>query len=595
MQLRFRHITDPLRLRNWFRRHQQSEYLLTLFYATLIGVAAGLLGAFFHSLMQLIQTLFFGTGEEGFHLLATWKLMLVPVLGGLLMALMARISPETASRKGVVEVMKSLKQNDGAIKPATTFFHFLAPAINIGTGGSVGPEGPAVQFGAGVSSLIGQFFHVSPARLKVMVAAGAGAAISAIFNAPLGGVFFTLEIILLNDLKDVTFGVLILASVVANVVSRALVGAHNVFHLPDLPAAGALELPWFLLLGLLGGLVSVAFSRWSGLLAKLVWKQLRAWPRWIFPPLAGLVLGLCALAFPQVLGIGYHSINSMLAGELPWKLAAMLLFLKIALTALNIELGGFGGIIAPSLFIGAMLGGALGGAAAELPGIPAGSLLVIAGMGTVLAGMNGIPLTAFLLLIEMTGDYDLVLPMMVSVTAATLVIQLMIGERSLYLYKLRKARLLDDSNHDAAHLIHDRFAGELLQETRPVIHESEPLTRILPAFSQYDLKDLVVLDAQDRVTGMVDFADLRFIIGRPEALDIIRTAEISDSVPRVSRTTTWAELLEAFEGLVHDYLPLQDEDGQVEGIVFKSTLTREINSMLRSQHLRVRDNQWAFK
>lgn len=593
MSHRFRHITNPLRLRKWLLRHQQSEYLLTLFYAILIGVAAGLLGAFFHSLMQLIQTLFFGVGEEGFSSLTAMQVLAVPVLGGVLMALMQLLAPETASRKGVVEVMKSLKLSDGMIKPATTLFHFLAPAINIGTGGSVGPEGPAVQFGAGISSWIGQFFHVSPARMKVMVAAGAGAAISAIFNAPLGGVFFTLEIILLNDLKDVTFGVLILASVVANVVSRGLVGAHDLFHMPELQAATAAELPWFLVLGILGGLVSVGFSRWSSLLARLIWIRLRSWPRWIFPPLSGLLLGLFALQYPQVLGIGYHSINEVLGGELLWGTAAILLLLKLGLTALNIELGGFGGIIAPSLFIGAMLGATLGGAAAGLPSLPATGLLIVAGMGTVLAGMNGIPLTAFLLLIEMTGNYDLVLPMMVSVAAATLVIQLVVGERSLYLYKLRKARLLDEG--DTSLQIHDRRVSELMQELRPVVAATSLLQTILPDFSRHDLKDLIVLDEQERVTGMVDFADLRFIIDRPEALQIIRTVEISAAVPHVGPDSTWAEALEAFEGLVHDYLPIQDEEGKILGILFRSTLTKELNSLLRDQHLKGRQDQWAFK
>jgi CIC family chloride channel protein len=579
------------RLRAWLRDRQHSEYGLTLFYSVLIGLAAGLLGAFFHRLMGAFQYLFFQTGEEGFAGLAWPHLLLVPVLGGGIQALLAALFPDLAGRKGVLEVMKSLKQRDGLIEPRVTAFHFLAPALNIGTGGSVGPEGPAVQFGAGVASWLGQFFHVSPARMKVMVAAGAGAAISAMFNAPLGGVFFTLEIILLNDLRDVTFGVLIMASVVANVVSRTLAGHHEVFAIPPFQVPGAGVLPWFLLMGVLGGAVAVAFSRWSGLLARLVWSRLRDWPRWLFPPLAGLALGLVAIRLPQVLGVGYHGINQALAGQVPWLLALGLMTLKLLLTALNIELGGFGGIIAPSLFIGAMLGGALGQGAQLLGIFPDPVVFILAGMGTVLAGVNSIPLTAFLILIEMTGNYDMVLPLMVSVTAATLTIQLLVGERSLYFYKLKRARLLDES--DPAAELARRRAGELMEDRRPLIRTSSVLGEILPAFSSEDLKDLVAVDEAGRVKGMVNFADLRFILGQEQALQIIRVAEVAGAVPRVGPETPLAELAEAFEGAAFDYLPLQDAEGRPLGIVTRAALAGVVNHVLREGQLGAR--KWVFK
>lgn len=583
-----------MRLRNWFRGHENSEYALTLFYATLIGVAAGILGASFHRLMAAVQALFFRVDETGFAALPWTSLLLIPVAGGVIQAALARMFPEVASHKGVIEVMKALKRHDGDIPLKVTLFHMIAPALNIGTGGSVGPEGPAVQFGAGIASAIGRFFHVSPARLKVMVAAGAGAAISAIFNAPLGGVFFTLEIILLNDLKDVTFGVLILASVVANVVAHTLSGAHNVFDFPAFPASKAIELPLFLVLGLVGGIVSVGFSRWSGFLAKQVWGRWRKVPRWIFPPLSGLLIGAVALAFPQVLGVGYHGINQLLGGQILWTVAALLLALKLALTALNIEFGGFGGIIAPSLFIGAMLGGVIHGLTGQLGWTLDPTVFVLVGMGTVLAGMNGIPLTAFLLLIEMTGNYDLVLPMMVAVSAATLVIQFLVGERSLYFYKLRKARLLDD-DLDPAALLAGRRALELARDQRPTVAASARLQDILGEFARHDLKDLVVLDDDGRVSGMVDFADLRFIIGQPDAMQVIRVAEVADEVPVVGPETSLAEFLAAVEGTPHDYLPVRDADGQLTGIVFRSTVTRELNSVMRNREIEKERNRWAFK
>jgi CIC family chloride channel protein len=580
------------RLRTWLRTHEHSEYGLTLFYSLVIGVAAGLLGAFFVRLMLLFQHFFFHADEASFATLPWTSLLFIPVLGGILQALMSWLWPEIAARKGVVEVMKSLKQKDGLIEPRTTLFHFVAPALNIGTGGSVGPEGPAVQFGAGVASWLGQFFHVSAGRMKVMVAAGAGAAISAMFNAPLGGVFFTLEIILLNDLRDVTFGVLIMSSVVANVVSHTLTGHEAVFLIPAFQVPGAALLPWFLLLGALGGAASVAFSRWSGLLARLVWGRLRAWPRWIFPPIAGLVLGIVALRLPQVLGVGYHGINQLLAGEFPLLVALLLMAAKILLTALNIELGGFGGIFAPSLFIGAMLGGAIGQGTALLGIFPDPVIFILAGMGTVLAGMNGIPLTAFLLLVEMTGNYDLVLPLMVSVAASTLVIQLLTKERSLYLYKLRKANLLDEE--DPAARLADRRVAELLDKRRPVVPGAALLAEILPAFTEHDLKDLVVVDGEGRVTGLLDFADLRFILGQEKALHIIRVADVAQRAPRILADSTLAELAAHMDKASTDFLPVQDEEGRLLGIVCRAALTRERNRVERERQLGGR-TAWEFK
>lgn len=593
MDLRHRLLPRLTRLRSWLRTQEHSEYGLTLFYSVIIGLGAGLLGAFFHRLMWAFQYLFFHTSESGFSALPWSVLLLVPVLGGVLQALLAHFFPEVAARKGVVEVMKSLKQRDGLIEPRTTLFHFFAPALNIGTGGSVGPEGPAVQFGAGVASWMGQFFHVSPARMKVMVAAGAGAAISAMFNAPLGGVFFTLEIILLNDLKDVTFGVLIMASVVANVVSHTLTGQHQVFVIPAFQVPGAATLPWFLLLGVAGGLVSVGFSRWSGLLAKLVWGRLRAWPRWMFPPLAGLVLGLVAMRLPQVLGVGYHGINQLLAGEIPLLLTLGLLALKVLLTALNIELGGFGGIIAPSLFIGAMLGGALGLVMVQLQIISNPVIFILAGMGTVLAGINGIPLTALLLLIEMTNNYDMTLPLMISVAASTLVIQLLVGDRSLYLYKLRKANLLDEN--DPAQELNERRADELLDKRRPLVPAASSLEEILPAFTEHDLKDLVAVDEQGRVVGMVNFADLRFIIGQERALSIIRTREVAEPTPRITPATSLGDLKEAFDKVGFDYLPVLDDEGRLLGIVCRTALNQSLNRVLRNRQLQRQQNRWVFK
>ncbi|MCA9782217.1 MAG: chloride channel protein [Candidatus Delongbacteria bacterium] len=581
------------RFRRWLRTREQSEYALTIFYALLIGGGVGVVGALFYRVLLLVQKFFFRASEEDFASLPGLTLLLVPIFGGVIQAALTRMYPDVASRKGVVEVMKSLKLKQGVISAGTTLFHMVAPVIAIGTGGSVGPEGPACQLGAGIASRIGQMFRVSPGRLKVMVAAGSGAAISAIFNAPLGGVFFALEIILLNDLKDVTFGVLILASVVANVVSHALLGGHSLFQFPPLELPAVRLLPIFLLLGMLGGLLSVGFMKWSGTLAKLVWGRWRNVPRWVFPPLAGLLLGITAQWFPDVLGVGYHGIQTALSGEYVLLVGLALLVLKVLLTGTTIELGGFGGTFAPSLFIGAMLGGVVAQLAAMLHLPISAPLLVLTGMGTVLAGMNGIPLTAFLLLVELTGNYDMVLPMMIAVSGTTMVIQFIVHERSLYIFKLKKARLY--SEKDGATMLAETSIRELMKPMKPVVKSSSPLQTVVPLFAELDLKDLVVVDEANRVTGMLDFADLRHIIAEFEALKIIRVAELAETVPIVHAETSLAEFQFLARDCHSEYLPVCDRDGQLLGIVFQSAVNGMAQTILRSQQEEQENNRWAFK
>ncbi len=590
MLARFRH---PFLIKRWFRNRERSEYGLTVFYAVLIGGAVGVVGALFYRALLLVQQLFFRADETGFDQLHWLTLLLVPVAGGVIQAAITRLAPETAARKGVVEVMKSLRLRQGVIRGSTTLFHMVAPAISIGTGGSVGPEGPACQLGAGIASRLGQLFQVSPARLKVMVAAGSGAAISAIFNAPLGGVFFALEIILLNDLKEVTFGVLILASVVANVVSHAILGGHTIFAIPEVAVASAAQLPFFLLLGILGGLVSVGFMRWSGWLASLVWGKWRKVPRWIFPPLAGLLLGLTAQFHPEILGVGYHGIQQMLDGQVLLLGAAVLLVLKILLTATTVELGGFGGTFAPSLFIGAMLGGFCSQALALAGFEIQPALCILAGMGTVLAGINGIPLTAFLLLLEITGNYSLVLPMMISVSAATLVIQFVVHERSLYIYKLKKAHLYTEKDGTAE--LAETSVRELIDETRPMVPEDAALKDVIHLFGELDLKDLVVVDKEQRIRGMLDFADLRHIISEPETLRILRVRELVTPTAVIHPETSLVEFIEAAREAHTDYLPVQDAEGRLCGIVFSSTVTHSAQAILRRSQLEKESNRWVFK
>ncbi|MBW2619644.1 MAG: chloride channel protein, partial [Deltaproteobacteria bacterium] len=310
----------------------------------------------------------------------------------------------------------------------------LASAISIAIGGSVGREGPIVQIGSAIGSSLGQVFRVSPNRMRVLVGCGAAAGIAATFNAPLAGMIFALEIIL-GEFAIATFSPIVLSAVMATAISRHYLGDYPAFLVPEYQLVSLWELIFYAILGLAAGVVAVGFTTTLYKFEDLfdLWKR----PDYLKPIVAGLAIGLLGLAFPWVLGVGYGGINLALAGQMSWWLLLMLVGVKIVATSMTIGGGMSGGIFAPSLFIGAMLGGAYGQLVHALfPEITASSgAYAIVGMGALVAGTTHGPLTAFLILFEMTGNYKIILPLMSACILATLMAS-QIKKESIYTLKL---------------------------------------------------------------------------------------------------------------------------------------------------------------
>ena len=263
-----------------------------------------------------------------------------------------------AAKKGVPEVIKSVSLRGGYISFKTTLFHFLAPVICIGSGGTVGPEGPAAQLGGGISSKLCELIGLSDSRRRVFTAAGSGAAIAAIFNTPLGGVFFAIELILLNDLNAPTLSAVILASVTASTISRELLGNESVFTFSSPEIGGYQYLYMYAILGLIAGIISVIYLRYNNVTSRFIKKKIlsKGIPQWSIMVIVGLLVGVSGFFYKDIFGIGYIGINHVLAGNILWKVAAILFVLKFLLVPLVINSGGFGGTFAPSLFMGAFIG-----------------------------------------------------------------------------------------------------------------------------------------------------------------------------------------------------------------------------------------------
>ncbi|HEX3979115.1 MAG TPA: chloride channel protein [Solirubrobacteraceae bacterium] len=443
--------------------------------ALVVGAGAGLGAAGFRELIFLVTWLATGHtqfGEQGhapsLHLafLGIWFVLVVPVLGGLLYGPLIQRFAREARGHGVPEVMLAVAENGGRIRPPVTIVKALASAITIGTGGSVGREGPIVQIGAALASTLGQWVRMSEHRLRIIVACGAAGGIAATFNAPITGLFFGFEIVLREFSLDALFTTS-LAAVTGDVISRAFFGSAPFFaSIPhDLTITNDGTYLLVAVLALVSGLIGLGFKTvLYGMedRADALW---RGRPEWARPAVGGVVLGLLLLALPQMYGVGYPVMDSVIAGHVVLGLVLLFLVGKVVAASLTLSIGGSGGVFAPSLFIGTMAGMAFGIGVHHVfgPAVGPPALYAVVAMGGVFAGAAQAPLTAIASVVEMTGNFTLTLPIMLaSGIAAALSKQLSYG--SVYTTKLLR-RGIDIERPRAANVL----------ETLNVAHVMQPI------------------------------------------------------------------------------------------------------------------------
>ncbi|MFI9274047.1 chloride channel protein [Kitasatospora sp. NPDC052896] len=450
--------------------------------ALLVGTGAGAGAIAFRWLIKTFTLLLSGHADYSaaghaanprVPFLGHWFVLLAPVAAGLLYGPLVQRFAREARGHGVPEVMYAVARRGGRIAPQVAVVKSLASALCIGGGGSVGREGPIVQIGSALGSTLGRLIKVAEDRMRVLVACGAAGGIAATFNAPLAGVFFAMELIL-RDFTAESFGMVVLASVVASVIGRAAFGNTPFLQLPAFGVHHLSQYLLFALLGVLAGVVGVGFTR---VLYRIEDACDWAWrgPEWARPAVGGLLLGGLLLLLPQMYGVGYPVLENAVNGKYVIGFLLLLLIGKIAATSLTIGIGGSGGVFAPSLFTGAMLGAAFGTTAQHLaPGItgPVGAYGLI-GMGAVFAGAARAPITAVIILFELTGEYSIILPMMTAIVLATGVSRAL-SHDTIYSLKLRRRGIDLDEKLPGA-----RFAGitvESVMEALPTaLEETMPL------------------------------------------------------------------------------------------------------------------------
>ena len=403
-------------LRTILRRFDINEHLSISIIAVVIGVLGGYGAVLFRFAIIFFQTLLYQSGEEFLTIAATvpwWMKLIMPAVGGAVVGPVIYFYAREAKGHGVPEVMEAVALKGGLIRPRVSAAKILASAISIGAGGSVGREGPIVQIGSAVGSTVGQVLKVSQDRLRTLVGCGAAAGIAATFNAPIAGVLFSVEI-LMGEFGVSTFSPIVLSSVTATTISRHYFGDFPAFVVPGYEVVSIWELLLYGGLGVIVALVAVLFVitlyKTEDLFDKI------PIPEYTKPIMGGFIMGGTIIFLPQMFGVGYGAINHALNGQIVWWFLLMMVFAKILATSITIGGGMSGGIFAPSLFIGAMLGGCFGEVVHMLfPDITATSgAYALVGMGGVVAAATHAPITAIIIIFELTGNYTIILPLMIT-------------------------------------------------------------------------------------------------------------------------------------------------------------------------------------
>jgi CIC family chloride channel protein len=504
-----------------------SENTTMAILAVIVGLATGFGAIGFRYLIEFFQSTAYGAQGDFLVLAATtrWYFRLwIPALGGLVVGPMVYFLAREAKGHGVPEVMEAVALRSGLIRKRVVFIKSFASAICIGTGGSVGREGPIVQIGSGIGSGIGQLLRVSADRIRTLVGCGAAAGIAATFNAPIAGSMFALEVIL-GDFGLATFSPIVISSVVATAVSRHFLGDAPAFVVPPYELVSAWELPLYVTMGLFCAAVGVAFT-------KTLYRTEDIFERFKFPEylkalVGGLILGTMALGFPHILGVGYPAIDLALVQKLSWWFMMLLVLCKILATSITIGSGGSGGIFAPSLFLGAMAGGFFGTMVHALfPAVTASpGAYSIVGMGAVVSATTHGPLSAILILFEMTGEYKIILPLMIACIISSLACRQLLKD-SIYTLKLAR-RGINIRAGKEVNVLKSIIVKDVMNPNVETVPERLSLGEVAQRISKSKYNSFPVLDDRGALTGILSFRDYHDVVFDENLRDLVVAKDLA--------------------------------------------------------------------
>ncbi|MDP7557439.1 MAG: chloride channel protein [Nitrospinaceae bacterium] len=552
-----------------------------LILAALLGFIAGFASTFFRWMIEFFESIF---SIKGFSLagippqMYPFLLPLMPMVGGCFIGLICKFFPNAVKENGVHKVMYAVALNDGKVRKRTITTCAVTSSITIGSGGSAGREGPTVQIGAAVGSALGQWLHLSTERMRVLVGCGAAAGIAASFNAPLAGVLFALEIIL-GDFTIHTFSPIIIASVIGTVTGRALEGNEVTFNVPVHELVHPTEIIFYLALGMLCGIVARLFT-FTYFYTQALFEEKINIPNYLKPALGGFIVGMISIVLPQILGNGYDFMEQALTGQMFWGLAFILVFMKIMCTSITLGSGGMGGVFAPSLFVGAMLGTAFGSSVhGVFPTLTASpETYSVVGMGAVAGAVMQAPLTNILMLFELTNDYTLILPIMVSCIAASYTYQ-RFTKHSIYVqYLLNKG--INIRHGREVSIMNSVKVRDVMSTEFTTIAQEMPFRKILETISYSKNFYFPVLDNKGDMTGILSFSDIREMMFEEQLGDLLVAGELSThKVQVLTPEQNLNEAMEIFSQLDVDQLPVvrNDDKAKVIGMLTRGDVMASYN------------------
>jgi CIC family chloride channel protein len=487
-----------------FQRFGQSRLLLWAF-AT--GLISGSVAALFRFLAIWLPRQIWWTDSNLVHAVGsapTWEKLVVPVAGALMAGLALAVGTRWSGPAQGWDILEAVALRDGILYIRPALVKSLSSLMTVASAGPVGREGPMVLLAATISSLLGRRFNVSTRQLRILVGCGVAAGIAVAYNTPIGAALFTMEIIIGNFALDV-FAPLVFASVAATLIARGAFGSQPVFALSEYTLANGWEIGLFAVLGVLGGLAAAVF-----LAALRLWAhcfRISRLPRPVAMSVAGLALGLTMFFYPQVVGNGREAIRHLFTENWSISLALILMGLRLILTPMSVGAGTVGGVFTPALFIGAVLGNAFGLAASRYasPWIGSPRAYALVGMGSLLAGTTHAPLTAVVMIFEMTQDYGMVLPLLVAAAGSSLVARTL-NRESIYTEALRRKQASTQDSPDAE-VMRSLTVRDIMRSEQTTVPVTTALPQLLDRFITTRRNHLYIVDEKNRFCGVISIAD----------------------------------------------------------------------------------------
>ncbi|MDJ0935509.1 MAG: chloride channel protein [Kiloniellales bacterium] len=554
------------------KRFGRNDLVVLSSLALVVGAAGGGAAIVFRLAIDFFQRFFFGV--DPFFLtrmaaeLPVWRLLLVPTLGGLAIGLFVYYLMPGRRPRGVAQVIEASALRGGRMSLTNGLMAAFVSASSIGVGASVGREGPVVHLGACLGGWLARRLQLGRVLSRTLLGCGVAAAVAASFNAPIAGVFFALEVVIGHYALS-AFAPIVIAGVTGTVISRMYFGDFPAFILQETREIESfLEFPAFALLGVISAVVAIALMR-AVMLTEDIWSRV-AVPPWARPAFAGLALGLIALAFPQVLGVGYETTDAALSEFLDLQILVALIVVKTAATAICLGSGFGGGIFSPSLFIGAVLGGAFGIVATSVfPQLSSGhGAYTVVGMGAVAGAVLGAPISTILIVFEMTGDYSLTVAVMIGTVIASVITQQLHG-RSFFIWQLERSGVTIKGGQEIS-LLRTITIDGFTDRRYETIEAQAPLARVRERLLKAPWGELFVTDAENRLVGTIAFSDLAdaaFDTSRDESLVALDIAQQHPTVLQVGDDIEAAIKVYRASGEVHVPVVNSLEEMRLLGVV----------------------------